>query len=178
MEGNTECRKRAIPVHVASLVLVGITICGALWLPLIHAGDVPSIELQDPMESVEAVCSKNLYPELCYNTLSPRLGSSLAQPNKLLHVALMVAMEEAGKASTLVLRFVKQTSALQDCMELMDITRNQLDSSISILKHHDLNAITREQAGDLHMWLSVLITNHDTCLDGISDYPKSVAIVL
>eukprot|EP00253_Pinus_taeda_P021026 PITA_21026 len=179
MEGKTECRKRAITFHGASLVVLVITICGALWLPLIHAEDVSSIELQDPMESVEAVCSKTLYPELCYNSLSPRLGSSsAAQLNKFLHVGLMVAMEEANKASALILRFVQQTSALQDCMELMDITRDQLDSSISLLKRHDLKAFTREQAGDLQTWLSASVTNQDTCLDGLSDYPKSVARVL
>jgi len=178
MEGESESRKRAIAVHAASLVFVAIIVCSALWLPLIHAEDVSSIELQDPVESVEAVCSKTLYPEICYYTLSPHLGSSPAQPKKLLHVALMIALEEANKAFALVLRFVKQTSALQDCMELMDITRDQLDSSISLLKRHDLKALMREQAGDLQTWLSASITNQDTCLDGISDYSKSIARAL
>jgi pectinesterase len=178
MEGETKSRKRVSAVPAALLVLVGIIICYLVWLSLIQAEYVSAIELQDPVESVEAVCNKTLYPELCYSSLSPNLGSSPSQPKKLLHLALMVAMDEANKAFALVLRFVKKASAFQDCIELMDVTREQLDSSISLLKRHDLKTFTSEQASDMQTWLSASITNQDTCLEGISEYPKSIARAL
>jgi len=178
MEGETTRSKRAIAM--ASLVLVAIIICAAVWIVPFknQAEDIPAVDLQNPIDTIAYVCNSTLYPELCYSSLSAHLGSSPAQPKKLLHVALMVALEEANKAFALVSRFVKQTTALQDCVQLMDITRDQLDSSISLLKCHDLKAFTREQAGDLQTWLSASITNQDTCLDGISEYPKTIARAL
>jgi len=165
---------------MASLVLVAIIICAAvLILPFKNQAEgVAAVELENPIDTIAYVCNNTLYPDLCYSSLSPHLGSSPAHPMKLLHVALTVTMEESNKGFALVSRFVKESMALQDCVQLMDITRDQLDSSISLLKRHDLKEFTREQSDDLQTWLSASITNQDTCLDGISDYPKSVARVL
>lgn len=180
MEGETKSRQRTNVVPGPSLVLVAIILCGALWLPLIQSRDVPAaIELQDPVESrVEAVCSKTLYPELCYSSLFPHLGASPSQPKKILHLALMVAVEKANEAFALLFKFVKQTSAFQDCIELMDVTREQLDSSITLLKRQDLKTFTLEQADDMQTWLSASITNQDTCLLGISEYSEDIARAL
>lgn len=84
MEGETKSTKRATAMPATFLVLVVIVICGGMWLPLIQAEDhVSIIELQDPVDSVKAVCNKTLYPELCYSSLLPHLGSSPLQPKKL-----------------------------------------------------------------------------------------------
>lgn len=175
MGGETSRSKRAIAM--VSLMLAAMIIsCTAVWIAPFknQAEDVPAVDLQNPIDSIAYVCNNTLYPELCYSSLSAHLRSSPGQTKKLLHVAVMVAMDEANKAFAIVSRFVKQTRILQDCVQLMDITRDQLDSSISLLKCHDLKAFTREQAADLQTWLSASITNQDTCLDEISEHPKSI----
>ncbi|WP_285164325.1 pectinesterase inhibitor domain-containing protein, partial [Mycobacterium tuberculosis] len=52
------------------------------------------------------------------------------------------------------------TAATADCVELLNISRDQLHGAIS--------AIRVEAYSDARTWLSATLTNYDTCLDGFN----------
>ncbi|GMN49828.1 hypothetical protein TIFTF001_018972 [Ficus carica] len=60
----------------------------------------------------------------------------------------------------------RDRTALLDCAELMDLSKDRVRDSISILYHQNLPTRSHE---DLHTWLSGVLTNHVTCLDGLEE---------
>ncbi|GMN49830.1 hypothetical protein TIFTF001_019000 [Ficus carica] len=68
----------------------------------------------------------------------------------------------------------KDRAALLDCAELMDLSKDRVVDSISTLYLQNLTTHSRE---DVHAWLSSVLTNHVTCLDGLEegDFPTWVA---
>ncbi|KHN30453.1 Pectinesterase 2.2 [Glycine soja] len=67
-------------------------------------------------------------------------------------------------ASSIKLRInsPKEEEALHDCVELMDLSISRVrDSMVTLTKQ------TIESQQDAHTWLSSVLTNHATCLDGL-----------
>uniref|UniRef100_A0A803NZT8 Pectinesterase n=1 Tax=Cannabis sativa TaxID=3483 RepID=A0A803NZT8_CANSA len=52
-------------------------------------------------------------------------------------------------------------AALNDCVDLLDISRERVTDSITSLYSHSYD--------DAHAWLSAVLTNHATCLDGLEE---------
>nr|QIR83172.1 pectin methylesterase 14 [Cunninghamia lanceolata] len=163
-------------ISVASIVLVAMIMCaviGVIPLSRSREGNVAAQELEDAIEiEIENVCSRTLYPEACRVSLSPYFtnGLTVQEKKQLLHIAVMVAMKEANRAFVLASDFFNQThdrtvqSAVGDCVELIDITKDQLGSSFSLLKQGEMRA---EQRSEIKALLSAAITNMETCHDGI-----------
>lgn len=62
----------------------------------------------------------------------------------------------------------KEKAALSDCLELMDLSMDKLmDSLVS------LGNWTTQSHADVHSWLSSVLTNHVTCLDGLDGPSRS-----
>ncbi|TKY71209.1 Pectinesterase 2.1 [Spatholobus suberectus] len=56
----------------------------------------------------------------------------------------------------------REEAALRDCVELMDLSMDRVwDSMVALTKQ------TIESQQDAHTWLSSVLTNHATCLDGL-----------
>lgn len=63
----------------------------------------------------------------------------------------------------------KAQAALADCIELMDLSRDRLmDSMIG------LGNLSAQAHFDVHSWLSSILTNHFTCMDGLNGQARSV----
>ncbi|XP_077253972.1 pectinesterase-like [Tasmannia lanceolata] len=62
----------------------------------------------------------------------------------------------------------KQQAGLSDCMDLMDLSRDRLGDSMTALDH----SLTARSHSNTHTWLSAVLTNHVTCLDGLQGAPK------
>uniref|UniRef100_A0A0C9RIW0 Pectinesterase n=1 Tax=Wollemia nobilis TaxID=56998 RepID=A0A0C9RIW0_9CONI len=179
---KAKSRKRVAIISAASIVLIGITICVVIAVVALNSSKeerVPAAELDDPIENF---CSATLYPESCRASLSPYLkGLSRKRPMDLFHIALTVAVKEANKAFALASGLFKQAEdhavrmALQDCVELMDITHDQIDGTISLFKRVEMKALTGQQFGDVKAWLSAAITNMETCYDGILEKSDGIA---
>nr|QIR83191.1 pectin methylesterase 33 [Cunninghamia lanceolata] len=161
-------------IAVASIVVVAMIMCepiGVNALSRSREGYVAAQELEPSIE-IESVCSPTLYPESCRVTLSSYLTSSsngvtLQNKQQVLHIAAMVAMKEANRAFVQASAFFNQTHyqiAVGDCVELIDITKDQLSSSLSLLQQDGMNA--REHS-EVRALLSAAITNMETCHDGI-----------
>lgn len=58
----------------------------------------------------------------------------------------------------------KHQAALADCLELMDLSIDRVTDSVQALA----NSTTLSRA-DAQAWLSGVLTNHDTCLDGLHE---------
>ncbi|CAJ1925143.1 unnamed protein product [Sphenostylis stenocarpa] len=74
-------------------------------------------------------------------------------------------------ASSIKLRInsPKEEAALHDCVELMDLSIDRVwDSMLTLTKQ------TIESQQDAHTWLSSVLTNHATCLDGLEGTARAL----
>jgi pectinesterase len=60
-------------------------------------------------------------------------------------------------------------AALADCLELMDLSMDRVFNSMVSLQN-----LTSESHSDVHTWLSSVLTNHVTCLDGLTGSARIV----
>ncbi|KAJ8761871.1 hypothetical protein K2173_005582 [Erythroxylum novogranatense] len=61
----------------------------------------------------------------------------------------------------------REQAALTDCVELMELSMDRIQDSIVALAR-----ITSESHANAHTWLSSVLTNHVTCLDGLNGPAK------
>ncbi|GLJ10795.1 hypothetical protein SUGI_0135320 [Cryptomeria japonica] len=161
-----------IQISGAAIALVVMIMCAPIGINAVSRtgeGNVEAQELVDAAE-IESMCSSTLYPESCMASLSPYLTSSSKTKKKVLHIAVMVAMKEANRAHVHASAFFNQTNnrnvkiAVGDCVELIDITKDQLSSSLCVLKKDEIRE--REHSA-VKTLLSAAITNMETCHDGV-----------
>ncbi|XP_068639135.1 pectinesterase-like [Aristolochia californica] len=65
--------------------------------------------------------------------------------------------------------FIKQQTNLSDCLQLLELSRDQLEDSSMALR-----SLSKRSHSDAHSWLSAVLTNYDTCLDGLQGTAKSM----
>jgi len=63
----------------------------------------------------------------------------------------------------------REEAALRDCAELMDLSLDRVWSSMLAVTKQSI-----ESRQDAHTWLSSVLTNHATCLDGLEGASRSV----
>ncbi|PHT30288.1 Pectinesterase/pectinesterase inhibitor 18 [Capsicum baccatum] len=63
----------------------------------------------------------------------------------------------------------KEQAALADCLELMDLSRDRLMDSMM-----GLGNLSAQSHFDVHSWLSSILTNHVTCMDGLNGQARSI----
>ncbi|KAJ4981243.1 hypothetical protein NE237_032080 [Protea cynaroides] len=66
---------------------------------------------------------------------------------------------------------VREQAALADCVELMDLSIDRLKDSAVAIGRGSIGSLT-----DAHSWLSSVLTNHETCLDGLNGGPAQSAL--
>jgi pectinesterase len=76
--------------------------------------------------------------------------------------AIQKAMDTANNVNQRINNNPREQAALLDCMELMDLSKDRVFDSIVALKN-----MTTRSFEDAHAWLSSVLTNHVTCLDGL-----------
>ncbi|XWS19455.1 hypothetical protein CRYUN_Cryun31cG0017500 [Craigia yunnanensis] len=59
-----------------------------------------------------------------------------------------------------------EQAALADCLELIESSMDRIMDSMFALEKRDVNSHS-----NAHAWLSSVLTNHVTCLDGLQDQP-------
>ncbi|KAK1283092.1 Pectinesterase 2.1 [Acorus calamus] len=115
------------------------------------------------------ICSTSPNPNSCLSIIS-----SLTSPSSdselllsLLRTSISI-VDHAAAATEDVRRRVndpRQQSALSDCLELMDLSRDRLAGTAS--------AVRARAHADARTWLSAVLTNHVTCLDGLDGPARS-----
>ncbi|CAJ1925152.1 unnamed protein product [Sphenostylis stenocarpa] len=73
-------------------------------------------------------------------------------------------VKEAANAIKVRMNNPREEAALRDCVELMELSMDRVwDSKMS------LTTETTDSLRDAHTWLSSVLTNHVTCLDGLEE---------
>ncbi|RZC48475.1 hypothetical protein C5167_016899 [Papaver somniferum] len=62
---------------------------------------------------------------------------------------------------------LKEQEALRNCIELMDSSIDRINDSVESLRENTQS--NHESLDDAHTWLSAVLTNHVTCLDGLNE---------
>ncbi|KAI3928412.1 hypothetical protein MKW98_024013 [Papaver atlanticum] len=62
---------------------------------------------------------------------------------------------------------LNEQEALRNCIELMDSSIDRVNDSVEALKKN--TGSNHESLDDAHTWLSAVLTNHVTCLDGLNE---------
>jgi len=163
--------RRIIVISVASVMLVAIIASMVVGVVISNKNKEASRSgtgFQTTNKALKALCNLTLYPTTCISSLSSYASSSNAGPKELANLAVIVALNEAKKASDWIQKTSESTHniALLDCAELMNATIEQLNSSSAIVQSFDLASL-QDETGDVQTWLSASQTNLETCLDGV-----------
>ncbi|KAK1381867.1 PMEI domain-containing protein [Heracleum sosnowskyi] len=123
-------------------------------------------------------CRATLYPVLCYQSLSVYASKIQQNERQLAKAALSVSLAKARFTTMFVSKLTKvsgiktrELRAVQDCMDNMGDTVDQLSRSLEELSH--MNRIHGGQDFMWHMsnvqtWVSAALTNENTCSDGFA----------
>lgn len=65
----------------------------------------------------------------------------------------------------------REEASLRDCEQLMDLSMDRVWDSVMALTKESTNI---DSLQDAHTWLSSVLTNHATCLDGLDGPPRAL----
>ncbi|XP_076888214.1 pectinesterase-like [Bidens hawaiensis] len=126
---------------------------------------------------VKSSCSVTLHPELCYSTLSnvPDITGKLKTSKDVVELAINQTKEGIIKNHLIIKNLTARTNltkrgkfALQDCLEMVADTLEELDEVIGYLKTYHGRTGNRRLVDDIITLMSTTITNQETCIDGFS----------
>ncbi|URE22170.1 pectinesterase [Musa troglodytarum] len=157
----------------AGLSLKAIKQAGAKPKPLVHslhshnivsrATDTSTAVTESPVASA---CKSTLYPEACEAALAS--VASTASTKEMFDVSVETAKGRARVARDVAYNLTQAStqksnsrsqSSVNDCLELLDITLDQLDDV--------LHAKKSSRFHDVQTWLSAALTNQLTCSEGL-----------
>ncbi|CAI9760966.1 unnamed protein product [Fraxinus pennsylvanica] len=174
---NKHHKKRKIFLFfsLASLLVVAITVASVVGSQRSKGGGGGSAA----QAVVKSTCAATLYPELCLSTIAavPEAASRIKSSKDVLMTALNYTITTVGHNYFTVKKLaakrksltVRERGALQDCLEMIDDTLDELHDSESELKNYGLkNYSLSDHVDKLKTLLSAAQTNQESCLDGFS----------
>ncbi|KAI4386907.1 hypothetical protein MLD38_004784 [Melastoma candidum] len=130
---------------------------------------------------LKSSCSSTLYPDLCYSAVASSVFASSAAPLSthkdiiLASLNLTIGSAKQNRLSVLDLTrtrsaqlTAREKTALNDCVETIDLTLDELHSTVADLHVYPQRKTLLQHADDLKTLISAAITNQETCLDGFS----------
>lgn len=170
-----------MPNHFLTLSL--ILFC--LALPIFSQND------QSQSQSPSLACKSSLYPKLCRSFLSA-FQHSPSNPNDYSKFSVKQSLKKAAKLSNLIAHFLttqkkralfantKEINALSDCHHLSELTVHYLNSISTQMKGaNDGAASTSDDLpGKIHTLLSAVVTNQQTCYEGLGEAGSSMVAQL
>ncbi|KAK9282752.1 hypothetical protein L1049_010973 [Liquidambar formosana] len=128
---------------------------------------------QPPSQSPSIACKSTLYPKLCRSMLSA-FGSSPSDPYGYGKFSVKQCLKQARKLSDTINHYLthKQRSgaiagALDDCRQLFELNVDYLVSISAELKSTE--SLSDELVDRVQTLLSAIVTNQQTCYDGLDD---------
>ncbi|CAM8991245.1 hypothetical protein QQ045_008750 [Rhodiola kirilowii] len=120
-------------------------------------------------------CNSTLYPQLCYQVLSPYNQTIQASPSAMALTALNISLESTKTASHMVLQISKanklskrEAGAVADCVETVEDAVEELQQSIVAMR--DLEGPEFQfKVSNIQTWVSAALTDDNTCMDGIDE---------
>ncbi|KAJ4750842.1 Plant invertase/pectin methylesterase inhibitor superfamily protein [Rhynchospora pubera] len=129
---------------------------------------------------IRTSCSRTLYADLCYSSLSPYASQVGHDPVLLARFAMNVTVGSLKPLSSYIASALRRTpssssdqelAALKDCSELISDATDQVKKSEREVT--GLEGLVGTQVtwriGNAQTWLSAAITDENTCMDGFGD---------
>uniref|UniRef100_A0ACD5W0L2 Uncharacterized protein n=1 Tax=Avena sativa TaxID=4498 RepID=A0ACD5W0L2_AVESA len=153
--------------------------CKVLMVTLLSAATLLSVAtfllLLNP--STVNLCTNSPDAASCHAIVAAAVLASpnahRSQPAQVLRAILARSLDQHDAAAAAVTGMHRRTSdprqraALSDCVQLMDLARDRLSDAADTAPAARNNART---------WLSAVLTDHVTCLDGLNDEPLRDAV--
>ncbi|KAL2527102.1 putative pectinesterase/pectinesterase inhibitor 46 [Abeliophyllum distichum] len=170
-------RRRITIIGLSSIVLVAVIVATVVGVSYSKDGK-SGAKNNSISSSIKAICDVTLYPDSCYNSLSPLVKSGNFKPEDIYKLAVQVAIDEISKSSKDLFDIgIKKfnvtdkmtLAALESCHELISLALDHLNNSLSI---EDMKLL--EAFEDLRTWLSSAGTYQQTCIDGLENAPNEL----
>ncbi|KAL7205314.1 hypothetical protein ACSBR2_018291 [Camellia fascicularis] len=129
--------------------------------------------------SPDAVCNSTLYPFFCQSMLPNNQSSTIYDYTRF---SIRHSLETTSNFLSLVNSYLTLPNglsqptirALKDCQSLLGLNMDFLSTTIQSIDSTD--TLQSSQADDTHTLLSAIITNHQTCSDGLQATTPSSSI--
>ncbi|XP_021758812.1 pectinesterase-like [Chenopodium quinoa] len=125
-----------------------------------------------------SICNKSHDRDYCLELITEAISnkslqwtlSSTSTDVSVLVDMLLAHVSHINKAigTTRGINVVTGGQVVQDCLELMDLSRDRVTNSIQVLVNS--NKLRKTNTNDVNTWLSAVLTNYVTCLDQLQDY--------
>lgn len=140
-----------------------------------------SVSSSSPPPAIALICNNTIYPQACirgFSSYIPPHSLNNASPQQLVSIALKAALvivreshsfaKNCSKYSGEQGLHVLERQAIEDCIELMESARDQLNLAISNLSSIDTNNLSakRDALLNLNVWLSASLSFQTACSDG------------
>jgi pectinesterase inhibitor-like protein len=135
-----------------------------------ESGSESKTNLKAVSKSIKAMCSQTDYTDACEKSLGKAANASSSSPKDIIRSAVEVIGDAIGQAfdrADLILSndpLVK--GAVADCKEVFADAKDDLNSTLKGVDDKDGIA---KQSYQLRIWLSAVIANMETCVDGFPD---------
>jgi len=161
--------------HVKILIFA-ISLFAVIFSSVFLASRLIKVSQSSP--STPQICNQARDPQECLSILSEAVSTEGVQESNgvgLLKTFLVKSLSQmrmakaAANAVNSKINGHKHQAALADCVELMDMSIDRVTDTLSALA----NWGSQSDASDANTWLSGVLTNHVTCLDGIDTIDQS-----
>ncbi|KAG8391062.1 hypothetical protein BUALT_Bualt01G0148800 [Buddleja alternifolia] len=158
------------------------TVCGLLFPLLITLSIAPPLSGEAPPST--AACKSTLYPKLCRSMLSTIRRS----PSNSDNFSIKQCLKRANNLSDIISHFLGsnkkqkllmsygEINALNDCQQLQELSIDYLELICSELK--SASNMSDGVVGRVQSLLSAVVTNQQTCFDGLADAGSGIAAAL
>ncbi|MED6176625.1 hypothetical protein PIB30_090024, partial [Stylosanthes scabra] len=121
---------------------------------------------------IRSSCSSTTYPKLCYTSLVKHAAFIQTNPLLLTGTALNITLSSAKTTSAAMSTMARtrgmgsrEVAAMQDCVEVLADSVQQLGKSIAEMTHLRTSNFERTMS-DVQTWVSAALTDDTTCTDG------------
>ncbi|XP_043707374.1 pectinesterase-like [Telopea speciosissima] len=102
----------------------------------------------------------SLPSQICNRVHGPASCLQIFLNNSVSHIAEVI---DAANHISRRINDAHEQAPLADCVELMELSIKRVNDSVVAIGHGS----TESSLADAHAWLSSVLTNHETCLDGL-----------
>ncbi|CAN4111145.1 unnamed protein product [Withania somnifera] len=160
-----------------------------LVISFLHFSLALRVLSQNQSQSASLACKSSLYPKLCRSLLSA-FQHSPSSPNDYSKFSVKQCQKKASKLSNLIAHFLrtqkqrasftntKEIIALRDCHQLSELTVDYLNTISSLLKGAESATTSDDLVGKIQTLLSAVVTNQQTCYEGLKEAGSSMVAEL
>ncbi|CAA2995431.1 probable pectinesterase pectinesterase inhibitor 46 [Olea europaea subsp. europaea] len=181
LTARQKSRRRITIIGLSSIVLVAAVVGTVVGVTQSKNGKSGG-ENKSMSSAIKALCDVTLYPDSCYNSMSPLVKSDNFKPEDIYKLSVQVAINELSMVSKdffddgikkFNITDKMTVAALESCQDLIPLALDHLNKSLSI---EDMKLF--EAFEDLRTWLSSAGTYQQTCIDGLENASNVLSSIM